>query len=126
VEISIDSLNPTNLEVNQNFKDTWHAAIGLQHAFTDCWLVNMGIGYDTKYQNPDKVLPSSPSNAALRIGLGTRYAYRDDLDFGMAFEYIAGGNLGINNHNPIKGDVVGDFDNVTVYFISLNASWKCI
>lgn len=126
VDIGIDSLNPTSLVVDEFFTDTWHAAIGLQYGLTSRCLMNMGIGYDTKFQDTSHVQVSIPSNAALRLGLGTRYAYRNDLDFGVAVEYVAGGNLGITNHNLIKGDVVGEFENAAVYFLSFNANWKCV
>lgn len=126
VDIGISTTEPRNLTVNEFFKDTWHIAVGLQHAYTQRFLINAGIGYDSAFQDKDRVQVSIPSNAALRLGLGSRYAYRDDLDFGVAIEYIAGGNLGINNHGLVKGDVVGDFDNAAVYFLSFNASWKCV
>lgn len=126
VDIGISTTEPRRLTVDEFFKDTWHLAVGVQHSFTQRLLINAGIGYDSAFQDKDRVQVSIPSNAALRLGLGTRYAYRNDLDFGAAFEYIAGGNLGVNSHGPVKGDVVGDFDNTAVYFLSINASWKCI
>lgn len=126
VEIGIDSLNPVSLTVDQRFKDTWHAAVGFQYGLTNRCLLNLGVGYDTKFQDTSHVQVAIPSNAALRIGLGSRYEYRNDLDFGVAVEYIAGGDLGVTNHNLIKGDVVGEFNNAAVYFLSFNANWKCV
>ncbi len=126
VEIGVDSVTPRTLVADLKYKDTWHAALGLQHAMNEKWLVNMGIGYDTNFQNPDKVSVTTPVNSALRIGLGTRYAYRNDLDLGVAVEYISGGNLDVDSHGLVKGDLVGTFEDTAVYFLSINANWKCV
>lgn len=126
VEIGIDSTNPSNLIINEQYKDTWHAALGLQHRFRPNWLINMGVGYDSDFQNNEKIALSVPSNDAIRVGLGTRYTYRNDLDIGVAVEYVTGGDLNSDTHGLVKGDVVGVFESPAVYFLSINAHWKCV
>uniref|UniRef100_A0A0Q9YXF7 Long-chain fatty acid transport protein n=1 Tax=Candidatus Berkiella aquae TaxID=295108 RepID=A0A0Q9YXF7_9GAMM len=126
IELGVSSSDVTSLIVDQKYKDSWHGAIGLQHQFRERWLINMGVGYDSKFQNPDKIPVNVPVNDAWRFGLGTRYAYRSDLDFGLAGEYVYGGNLRVDNHGLIKGDLVGTYKHAAVYFLGLNANWKCV
>lgn len=124
VDVSIDSNNPVNLTVNKNFKNTWHVAGGVQHQLSPLWLLNLGIGYDSDFQDSKNVSVSIPANSAWRFGIGTKYSALSCLDLGAAFEYIHGGTLDVSIHGPVRGDVMGQFEQVKAYFIGINGTYK--
>ncbi len=124
VDVGIDSNNPVSLTVNKHFKNTWHAAGGVQHQLSPLWLLNLGIGYDSRFQDTKNVSVAIPANSAWRFGIGTKYSALACLDLGAAFEYIYGGTLNVNTHGVVKGDVVGQFEQVGAYFIGINGTYK--
>ncbi|MBS0290319.1 MAG: outer membrane protein transport protein [Proteobacteria bacterium] len=124
VDVGIDSTDPISLTINRNYKNTWHGAAGFQHQISAFWLLNFGIGYDSRFQDSANVSIAAPANSAWRFGIGTKHSMLKCLDVGAAFEYIYGGNLDVNSHGPIKGDIVGQFANVGVYFLGVNATYK--
>ncbi|MBN9286850.1 MAG: hypothetical protein BGO43_05150 [Gammaproteobacteria bacterium 39-13] len=124
VDVGIDSTNPVSITVDRHYKNTWHAAIGLQHQYTSNILLNAGVGYDSRLQDTTNIPVSLPVNSAWRFGVGTKFNAMKCLDLGAAFEYIYGGDLHTNSHGPVKGDLIGVYESVAVYFLSFNAVFK--
>lgn len=126
VDVGITSDNPTSLTINKNFKDTWHAAVGIQHKLNERCLFNAGVGYDSRFQQPLNIPASTPVNSAWRYGFGTHFTANKQIDMGVAVEYIYGGTLDVNHQGLITGDYTGAYKNAAVYFLALNLNWKCI
>lgn len=130
VDVGIDSNDPTGLTTNLDFKDTWHVALGLQRQLSSQWLLNLGIAYDSAFQNSSNVSPALPTNWAWRFGAGAQQQVSKALSWGFAAEYAYGGDLDINKHGsaPLglggRGDLVGSFDGVGVLFLATYLTWK--
>jgi long-chain fatty acid transport protein len=130
VDVGIDSNNPVSVTSALNYKDTWHVAGGAQYKLSDPWLVNAGIAYDSGFQDNDNVAPALPANAAWRFGVGMQNVESKTFNWGWSAEYIYGADLHTNvtNRVPVaiggRGDVVGSFNNVGMYFLATNFNWK--
>lgn len=124
VQIEIDSTDPISVSVKQQFKDTWHGAVGLQYRVTPIWLLNVGVGYDSIFQDTVSIPVAIPGNSAWRYGIGSQFEASKCVDVGVAFEYLYGGTMDVNSHSLVAGDLTGQFKHVGVYFLSLNATWK--
>jgi long-chain fatty acid transport protein len=130
VQLGIDNtLNPTSLTTDLDFKDTWHGALGAQYRINDPWLLNFGIAYDSKFQDGSDVSPLLPINASWRFGMGAQQQVSKTFFWGVAAEYQYGGKLDVDlqSKTPVvlggRGDVDGSYDNTTNIFLSLYGSW---
>jgi long-chain fatty acid transport protein len=130
VAVGVDSNNPIGLTTRLDFKDTWHVAGGAQYKWSDKWLLNAGIAYDSGFQDNNAVALALPANAAWRFGIGAQKEESKTFNWGLSFEYLYGGSLHSNiaGSAPValggRGDVVGSFNNVAFYFLAANGSWK--
>jgi long-chain fatty acid transport protein len=130
VEVGVDSNNPVGLTTRLDFKDTWHVSGGVQHRWSDSWLINGGIAYDSGFQDKDNVALALPANAAWRFGIGLQKEESKSFNWGLSFEYLYGGSLHTNVSGSVpvalggRGDVVGSFNNVEFFFLAANCSWK--
>ena len=62
VQLGFDDVNnPTSVTQNLEYKDTWHVAAGAQYRYSEPWLINFGIGYDSAFQSGN-ILPLLPAN----------------------------------------------------------------
>ena len=93
MEAGIDSSNPQSLTKNLNFKDTWHVAAGAQYRLDSPWRLNFGVAYDSEFQDGSNVSPMLPANWAWRFGLGAQKQESKTFSWGLAAEYVYGGNL---------------------------------
>ena len=130
VEIGVDSSNPVSLTKNLNFKDTWHVAAGAQYQLDSPWRLNFGVAYDSEFQDSSNVSPMLPANSAWRFGVGAQKQESKTFSWGLAAEYVYGGNLDVNKQSdtPVplggRGDLVGSYDNVGIFFLAANFNWK--
>jgi long-chain fatty acid transport protein len=129
VQLGIDDVNnPTSVSKDLNFKDTWHAAVGAQYRYSDPWLLNFGIAYDSKFQTGD-LSPLLPANAAWRFGFGAQQQLSRTQFWGFGAEYAYGGTLDVNMHgNPValggRGDLVGSYNHAGSIFLAGYYNWK--
>ncbi len=129
VDIGVNSANPTSLTANADYKDTWHAALGAQYQLSEPWLLNMGIAYDSAFQN-DNVPPALPANAAWRFGIGAQKVESKTFNWGVSAEYAYGGTLDVNERSQVpviaggRGDLTGAFNNAATLFLAANFNWK--
>jgi long-chain fatty acid transport protein len=130
VDVGVDSNNPIGLTTRLNFKDTWHVAGGAQYKLSDAWLLNGGIAYDSGFQDNNSVALALPANAAWRFGVGGQNDVSSTFYWGWSFEYLYGGSLhsDITGSAPValggRGDVVGSFSRVDLFFFAANFNWK--
>ena len=130
VNVGIDSNNPIGLTTSLDFKDTWHLAAGAQYKWSDAWLLNGGIAYDSGFQDNNSISLALPANAAWRFGVGGQKEESKTFNWGWSFEYLYGGNLhtNITGSAPValggRGDVVGSYSRSNVLFFAANFNWK--
>ena len=130
-EIGIDNTqNPTSLTASIPFKDTWHVAVGAQYRLSDPWTLNMGIAYDSGFQERGDVTPLLPVNAAWRFGVGGEQQLSKTLKWGIAGALLYGGSLDIDKRSTLppvlggRGDLVGSYDNTTSIIVSVYGNWS--
>jgi len=131
VEVGIDnSLNPVALTTSLPFKDTWHVAVGAQYRLSDPWTLNMGIAYDSGFQERGNVTPLLPVNAAWRFGVGGEQQLSKSLKWGVAGELLYGGTLDVNLVSQLppvlggRGNLVGSYDNTASVVVSVYGNWS--
>jgi long-chain fatty acid transport protein len=124
-----NTLNPTSLTEDLDFKDTWHLAAGAQYRISAPWLLNFGIAYDSDFQDGSSVSPMLPANSAWRFGAGVENQVSKMFKWGVAAEYFYGGTLDTNlqTEAPVvlgsRGDLVGSYDNIGTLFASVYFNW---
>jgi long-chain fatty acid transport protein len=130
VEVSVDSNDPRSLTQNLHYKDTWHVAGGAQYRLTEPWRLNVGVAYDSAFQDKSNVSPMLPANAAWRFGLGAEKEETKTFFWGLALEYAYGGTLDVNRHADVptvlggRGDLVGSYERTGIVFLGANFNWK--
>jgi long-chain fatty acid transport protein len=131
VELGVDSTtNPTTLKTDLEFKDTWHVAAGAQYRLDGPWQLNMGLAYDSGFQDSSNVSPALPANSAWRFGIGVQKEQSSTFSWAVSAQYVYGGTLDVNKANsaPVlaggRGNLVGSFDSVGMYFLAATFSWK--
>ena len=129
VQLGIDdATNPTSVTTSLNYKDTWHGAVGAQYRYSEPWLVNFGVAYDSAFQSGD-ISPLLPANAVWRFGAGAQQQLGKNEFWGFAAEYAYGGTLDVNNHaKPValggRGDLVGSYPHAGSIFLAAYYNWK--
>lgn len=121
------SFSKSSIETNSGtitsslkLQDTWHMALGAQYQYNATTKVNAGVAYDTSwYKSDNHASFSLPSSSAWRFGLGVQYALSPKSEFGLAAEYLRGGDL--RDPSPLIG---GKFDNPYMVFLSAQYSYK--
>jgi long-chain fatty acid transport protein len=129
VQLGIDDVNdPASVTQNLDYKDTWHVAAGAQYRYSDAWLINFGIAYDSKFQSGN-VSPLLPANSAWRFGAGAQQQLGRNAFWGFAAEYAYGGNLDVAAYGkPValggRGDLVGSYNRAGSVFLAGYYNWK--
>lgn len=130
VEVGIDSNNPVGLSTELDFKDTWHVSGGAQYKWSDAWLLNAGIAYDSGFQSDGSISLALPANAAWRFGVGGQKIESSAFNWGWSLSYINAGTLRSNATGSVpvalggRGDVVGAFEDVRIIFLAVNFNWR--
>lgn len=129
VQLGIDDVNnPTSVTQNLEYKDTWHVAAGAQYRYSEAWLINFGVAYDSAFQSGN-VSPLMPVNSAWRFGAGAQQQLGRNAFWGFAAEYAYGGNLDVATYGrPValggRGDVVGAYNQAGSLFLAAYYNWK--
>jgi long-chain fatty acid transport protein len=125
VDVEIDAADTTSITADRNYKDTWHAAFGVQYRMSDPWLLSAGIAHDSSMVDDEDRTADLPTGEAWRFGLGARYDWSQQLAIGLAYELLWMGNLDMQlSRGPLAGTVSGQYDDAAIHFISFNVNWK--
>lgn len=130
VDVGVDANDPVALTTRLNFEDTWQLAGGAQYRWSDAWLLNAGIAYDSGFQSNGSIALALPVNSAWRFGIGGQNEASGTFGWGWSLSYVVQGTLRSNATGSVpvalggRGDVVGSFDDVRTIFLALNFQWK--
>ena len=125
-----DTVNPVALTTSIPFKDTWHVALGAQYRLSDPWRLNVGVAYDSGFQDGGNVSPLFPVNAARRFGVGGEQQISRSVKWGIAGELLYGGTLDVNQSSVVspaaggRGDLAGSYRNTTSTVVSVYGNWR--
>jgi long-chain fatty acid transport protein len=124
IGLSIDSATSTSTNLNANFQDTWHIALGTRYRLNPLWSVSAGFAYDSSpVTNSDRSIVL-PLDRQYRYAVGVEYALHKDITLGAAYEYMNAGSAPVNQTGgPLKGDLKGDFKRDTFHILALSMNW---
>ncbi|XZG70156.1 OmpP1/FadL family transporter [Chitinibacteraceae bacterium HSL-7] len=112
------AINDISMETSQNFRDTWHAALGAQYQMDERWRFNGGLAYDSSmYKNQSQGSLTMPTGATWRFGAGVQRQLDATSRLGVSFEYLR--MQGSGAPSTFFG---GEFDTGHLYFVSTNYS----
>jgi len=130
VEIGIDNTqNPTSLTNPLSFDDTWHVAVGAQYRTSNQWNVNVGLAYDSGFQDGNDVSPLFPVNSAWRFGVGGERQASESFKWGLTTELLYGGNIDVDKRSTLppvlggRGDLVGSYDQTLSVVLTVYGNW---
>ena len=123
--MSLAGPNARSLEMDANFSDTWHYAVGARYRLDSFWSVSAGFAYDSSpVSNADRTI-ALPVDRQYRYAVGLLYDLRKDLTLGAAYEYMDAGDAPVSQSGgPLRGDLEGNFDRAAFHFFALNANWR--
>jgi long-chain fatty acid transport protein len=125
VGLSLGGPDAKSLEVDANFSDTWHLALGARYRLNPLWSVSAGVAYDSSpVSNSDRSV-AMLLDRQYRYAVGLQYELRRNLTLGAAYEYMDAGDAPVNQTGgPLTGDIKGDLDRSGFHFLALHANWK--
>jgi len=130
VEIGIDnSQNPVSLTNPLSFDDTWHVAMGAQYRTSNQWKVNVGLAYDSGFQDGNDVSPLFPVNSAWRLGAGGERQASDSFKWGFTTALLYGGKMNVDQRSALppalggRGDLVGSYDQTLAVVLTVYGNW---
>lgn len=118
------SYNGNNLTTQLNYNDTWHGALGAKYKFSKEWAFTGGVAYDSSAVDDANRSVVLPMGQAYRFGLGTDWQVKESLSVNLAYEFMWAGDMSVNQSGPVRGNVVGAFDNAWFSFATVNVNWK--
>lgn len=125
VGISLDNKDATSLDMDANFENTWHYAIGARYRIDPVWSVSAGFAYDQSPVSNSNRSVAMPLDRQRRYAVGLQYQLRKDLTFGAASEYMDADDVPVNQSGGIlRGDYTGEMDSADFHFFALNMNWK--
>jgi len=123
--ISLASEVTTSLTADRNFHDTWHYALGAQYRFDPRWLLSMGVAYDESPVDDADRTPDMPLDRQIRYAAGLQYDLSSDLTIGAAYTFLDAGDAKLElTGNPVRGDLVGEYESNYVNFFNVNMVYR--
>jgi long-chain fatty acid transport protein len=109
--------------VDEGFDDTWHFGIGTEYKYTPKLTLTGGFSYDSSMAGSNNRPISLPLGEMYRYGVGFKYQKSDDLLLGGGLSVLWEGDLKIKPAGGPETRVSGEYENVSITFLSLYAQW---
>lgn len=126
-KVGVEVNSSTSATVDRHYQDTWHAALGAQHRYSDDWLLSFGAAYDSSMvDDADRTL-DAPVGETWRFSVGGQHTMQEDLDLGLAYTLVWGGDLPIDQSSgvgPFARRVAGEYESLTTHVFSANLRWR--
>lgn len=123
--VSVYTANQNKLTVDVDYDDTWHLALGARYAITPQWRVSLGAAYDSAMADDDVRSPALPVDRNWRYAGGVHYAWSDDLNVDLGYEYFDGGSADIDlERGPLAGRIQGDYGTNAIQVVNLGVSYR--
>ena len=109
------------MDLDRNFDDTWHFAVGVQYQINETWLLSVGIAYDESPVSDSNRTPDMPLDRQWRYATGLQYDLSEDMTIGCAYELLDAGSAEIDqNRGPLAGEIAGDYSANYIHFFNVN------
>lgn len=121
VTFTLADENSTSITSKVKYKDTWHAALGVEWHYNCDLTFSGGIAYDSScISNKERPL-DLPVGKQWRFGTGARWAINDALLMDVGAELLWSGDLKADvNKGRLAGHVSGVFKGTCCAFFSTN------
>jgi long-chain fatty acid transport protein len=115
-----------DLVIEENFRDTWRAALGFNYDITDTWSVRMGGAFD---QSPVKNTTRTvriPDADRWLLGVGAGYHVTKSLsvDFGYLHVFIDDGTVNETAQVPGAPNIQGTYTNSAADLLALQVTYN--
>jgi long-chain fatty acid transport protein len=123
-EIAVADSNTVTADLD--YKDTYHAGLGVYYRVADPWLLMVGFGYDTSpTSSSSERSPVLPLGATFTYSAGVQYDWNKDFSVGAAYALIDAGSAKVNRSGgPLKGDLEGEYDTNFIHAVNLNFVYR--
>jgi len=112
--------------INAHYQDTFHGAFGAQYRPCEHWQFTGGVAFDSSAVESQYRTITMPMGQAWRFGVGALYHASAKLDLGLAYEYMYGGDLSVDQGQAgsQRGRVAGSYNDTWFNFITLNLTYR--
>ena len=118
--VSLESDTATSLTVDQNVRDTWHAALGFEYRPRERWRVGAGVAYDSSAMNDKDRTAVLPLSRQWRFGTGFEHDLTDTWTLGFQYTLVDMGNAPLSQTSQRGGTLEGSFDNNEVHVFNFS------
>jgi long-chain fatty acid transport protein len=123
VRVEIDGTG-INQIIDAGFDDTYHVGVGAEYQYNPKLMLTAGFSYDSSMSDSDTRPIDIPLGAMYRYGIGFKYQKSDDLLLGGGLSFLWEGDLEVKpSGNAQRGFVSGQYDNVSLTFLSFYVQW---
>ena len=124
VDVQVNTDEPSSLTIDQNFKDTWHAALGARTNNESGWSFSFGAAYDSSCVDDADRTPTFPVGESWRFGFGAQRKLNEKLQLGLAYELAWGGTLSVDQERgPLSGRLAGAYNDAAMHFLGASLRW---
>ncbi len=129
---AIVNLGPTlgmpidEVEVKNNWEDTWLFSVGADYKLNNSWTVRGGIAYEMDpIDDQTTRMAAIPDTDRLWLTLGSTYKYNDDLQFDVGAAYLKGiGDKDLYSHQGAGAIKVGEYDKLDCYMVGVQMQYR--
>ena len=115
----------TSANVNADYDDTIHVAIGTHYRFHPKWRVTGGFAYDSSPAGDGDRTVALPLDRQFRYSAGLIYEVTERITLGLAYTFIDAGSADVNQtRGPLAGTVQGDYSPNYIHVVGLSAAMR--
>ena len=103
--------------------------MGAQYRTNSQWKVNVGLAYDSGFQDGNDVSPLFPVNSAWRLGAGGEKQASESFKWGFTTALLYGGNMDVDKRSTLppvlggRGNLVGSYDQSLAVVLTVYGNW---
>jgi long-chain fatty acid transport protein len=115
-----------DLLIEENFRDTWRAALGFNYGITDAWAVRMGGAFDQSPVHDSNRTVRIPDSNRWELGAGVGYRLAQTLivDFAYLHVFFAGGTVNETAQVPGSPNIQGDYRSGSGDLLALQVTYN--
>lgn len=122
--INLDSSMLTNVDVVNDWQDTWLFSVGADYKINSAFTVRGGIAYETSpIDDQSTRMAVIPDTDRLWLSLGASWHATKDLQFDVGATYLMGvGDMDL--YDEVGGEKVGKYDSLDAYLIGAQMQYR--
>ncbi|HAT1610749.1 TPA: transporter [Raoultella planticola] len=117
-------VNNTGYEINEQFDDGWHAALGFQYQLNPEQLLTFGVAYDSSIIDDKQRTVALPLAEQWRLGVGWQQAITENALLNISYDIVFMPDMPVYQVNNYGAVLSGTYKNPKFQFLSANFTWK--